>query len=80
MIASVGDAEPGRLREPSLADALIPLVAARRGLGATLGVSTLLYAPYAVFCFASPFLRVLYGFTGFRIETIEPSDTAKELR
>jgi NhaC family Na+:H+ antiporter len=39
-------------------------------MGATLGVSTLLYLPYAVFCYASPALSVLYGFTGFKIERI----------
>ena len=41
-------------------------------MGATLGVSTLLYVPYAIFCYASPVLSVLYGFTGFKIERIEP--------
>ena len=45
---------------------------------ATLGASTLMYAPYAVFRYASPFLSVLYGITGFRSERIEPSETAKE--
>ena len=48
-------------------------------MGATLGVSTLLYAPFAIFCYASPLLSVLYGYTGFRIEKIEPSDAAEEL-
>lgn len=47
-------------------------------MGATHRVSTLRYAPYAVFRHASLFLSVLYGFTGFRIEKIEPSGTAKE--
>ena len=41
---------------------------------ATLGVSTLLYLPYAVFCYASPALSVLYGVTGFRIEKVGPPD------
>ncbi|HEX6149937.1 Na+/H+ antiporter NhaC [Nocardioides sp.] len=58
---------------------LVPWNSCGAFMGATLGVSTLLYAPYAVFCWASPLLSVLYGFTGFRIERIEPSDTAKEL-
>ena len=60
-------------------DALVPWNSCGAFMGATLGVSTLLYAPYAVFCYASPLLSVLYGYTGFRIERIEPSDTAKEL-
>jgi Na+/H+ antiporter NhaC len=30
------------------------------------------YLPYAVFCFMSPGLSLLYGFTGFKIEKVEP--------
>jgi NhaC family Na+:H+ antiporter len=58
---------------------LVPWNSCGAFMGATLGVSTLLYAPYAIFCYASPLLSVVYGYTGFRIERIEPSDTAKEL-
>lgn len=58
---------------------LVPWNSCGAFMGATLGVSTLLYAPYAVFCWASPVLSVLYGYTGFRIDRTEPSDTAKEL-
>lgn len=58
---------------------LVPWNSCGAFMGATLGVSTLLYAPYAVFCYASPLISVLYGYTGFRIEHVEPSDTAKEL-
>ncbi|MFC7361500.1 Na+/H+ antiporter NhaC [Nocardioides astragali] len=58
---------------------LVPWNSCGAFMGATLGVSTLLYAPYAVFCYASPILSVLYGYTGFRIEKITPSDTAREL-
>ncbi|UMG93085.1 Na+/H+ antiporter NhaC [Nocardioides sp. TF02-7] len=47
---------------------LVPWNSCGAFMGATLGVSTLLYAPYAVFCYASPALSVLYGVTGFRIE------------
>jgi len=52
---------------------LVPWNSCRAFMSATLGVSTLLYLPYAVFCYASPVLSVLYGFTGFRIERIEPT-------
>jgi NhaC family Na+:H+ antiporter len=41
-------------------------------MGATLGVSTLLYLPYCIFNIASPALSVLYGVTGFKIEKTEP--------
>jgi Na+:H+ antiporter, NhaC family len=51
---------------------LVPWNSCGAFMGATLGVSTLLYAPYAVFCYASPALSVLYGFTGFKIEKVEP--------
>jgi NhaC family Na+:H+ antiporter len=37
-------------------------------MSAVLGVSTLLYLPYAIFCWASPLLSLAYGFTGFKIE------------
>lgn len=53
---------------------LVPWNSCGAFMGATLGVPTLLYLPYAVFCYASPFLSVLYGFTGFRVEKIGPTD------
>jgi NhaC family Na+:H+ antiporter len=56
---------------------LVPWNSCGAFMGATLGVSTLLYLPYAVFCYASPALSVLYGYTGFRIEKVEPSDPDK---
>jgi Na+:H+ antiporter, NhaC family len=33
-----------------------------------LGVSTLEYLPFAVFCFVSPLITILYGFTGWTIK------------
>ncbi|MFZ2013140.1 MAG: Na+/H+ antiporter NhaC family protein [Nocardioides sp.] len=47
-------------------------------MAATLGVSTLLYLPYAIFCYASPVLSIVYGFTAFRIERLEPVGLAEE--
>jgi len=41
-------------------------------MGAVLGVSAFRYLPFAVFCYASPALSVLYGITGFKIEKIKP--------
>lgn len=52
---------------------LVPWNSCGAFMGATLGVSTLLYLPYAVFCYASPALSVLYGYTGFKIEKVEPA-------
>src|SRR6516162_2234383 len=42
-------------------------------MGAVLGVSAFRYLPFAIFCYASPALSVLYGITGFKIERIRPS-------
>lgn len=53
---------------------LVPWNSCGAFMSATLGVSTLLYLPYAVFCYASPALSVLYGFTGFRIERTTPTE------
>ncbi len=53
---------------------LVPWNSCGAFMGATLGVSTLLYAPFAIFCWVSPLLSVLYGFTGFRIEKVPPTE------
>ena len=53
---------------------LVPWNSCGAFMGATLGVATLLYVPYAVFCYASPALSVIYGFTGFKIEKTQPSE------
>jgi NhaC family Na+:H+ antiporter len=51
---------------------LVPWNSCGAFMGATLGVSTILYLPYAIFCYVSPALSVLYGITGFKIEKVEP--------
>jgi Na+:H+ antiporter, NhaC family len=45
-------------------------------MGAVLGVSAFRYLPFAVFCYASPALSVLYGVTGFKIEKTTTGVTA----
>jgi NhaC family Na+:H+ antiporter len=40
-------------------------------MGAVLGVATLSYLPFAIFCIASPLLSVIYGLTGFKIKRME---------
>jgi NhaC family Na+:H+ antiporter len=50
---------------------LVPWNSCGAFMAAVLGVSTLLYLPYALFNLASPTLSVLYGFTGFKVETLE---------
>lgn len=49
---------------------LIPWNSCGAFMAAVLGVSTISYFPFAVFCIASPVLSVLYGFTGFKIEPL----------
>jgi len=46
-------------------------------MGAVLGVSAFRYLPFAIFCYASPLLSMLYGATGFRIEKVDatPAET-----
>ena len=56
--------------EDKVLPALARQMARRREM---LGVPTLLYLPYAIFCYASPTLSVLYGATGYRIERLEPT-------
>lgn len=51
---------------------LVPWNSCGAFMAAVLGVATLSYLPWAVFCIASPLLSVLYGVTGFRIERIQP--------
>jgi NhaC family Na+:H+ antiporter len=39
-----------------------------------LGVSTFLYFPYCFFNLVNPLISLLYGFTGFRVDRLGPSD------
>ncbi|QLQ11525.1 MAG: Na+/H+ antiporter NhaC [Nocardioidaceae bacterium] len=57
---------------------LVPWNSCGAFMSATLGVSTLLYLPYAIFCYASPALSVLYGFTGFKIEKISQNSAVNQ--
>jgi NhaC family Na+:H+ antiporter len=40
-----------------------------------LGVATAAYLPYCFFNLLSPVISLFYGFTGFRIEHVEPTTT-----
>ena len=46
---------------------LVPWNSCGAFMSAVLGVSTLLYLPYALFNIASPLINLGYGFTGFRV-------------
>jgi Na+:H+ antiporter, NhaC family len=47
--------------------ALIPWNSCGAYMAATLGVATLSYAPYAVFCFVSPLLTIAIAYSGLRM-------------
>jgi Na+:H+ antiporter, NhaC family len=56
---------------------LVPWNSCGAFMGAVLGVPTLVYLPFCFFNIASPLLSVIYGFTGFTIEKIEPVETER---
>lgn len=56
----------------TVTSALVPWNSCGAFMSAALGVSTLVYLPFALFNIFSPLLSVLYGFTGFKIEKVEP--------
>ncbi|GAA0428258.1 Na+/H+ antiporter NhaC [Lentibacillus halophilus] len=47
---------------------LVPWNTCGAFMTATLGVSTLSYAPFAFLCLLSPLMAIIYGFTGFSVE------------
>lgn len=49
---------------------LVPWNSCGAFMGAVLAVPTLVYLPFCFFNIASPLLSSLYGFTGFKIETV----------
>ncbi|WP_214402680.1 Na+/H+ antiporter NhaC [Pseudonocardia lacus] len=53
---------------------LVPWNSCGAFMGAVLGVPTLVYLPFCFFNIASPVLSVIYGFTGFKIEKVEPAE------
>ncbi|MFD4181393.1 Na+/H+ antiporter NhaC [Rhodococcus sp. NPDC058514] len=54
---------------------LVPWNSCGAFMGAALGVSTILYLPYALFNIISPLLSVAYGITGFKVEKIAPPES-----
>lgn len=56
--------------------AIVPWNSCGAYMAATLGVSTLSYAPFAVFSFASPLLAIAFAYLGLRMVRAQPA-TAK---
>ena len=57
---------------------LVPWNSCGAFMAAVLGVSTLLYLPYAFFNMASPLINLTYGFTGFKVEHLEARTTTDD--
>lgn len=57
---------------------LVPWNSCGAFMSSTLGVSTLLYLPFAFFNIFSPLLSLVYGFTGFKIEKATEEDRRAE--
>jgi NhaC family Na+:H+ antiporter len=57
---------------------LVPWNSCGAYMAATLGVPTLLYLPFCIFNIASPLISLLWGFTGFKIEHLQPSEVESE--
>jgi NhaC family Na+:H+ antiporter len=53
---------------------LVPWNSCGAYMAGVLGVATVAYLPYCFFNLLSPVISLVYGFTGFRIEHIEPSE------
>jgi NhaC family Na+:H+ antiporter len=53
---------------------LVPWNSCGAYMAGVLGVATAVYLPYAFFNLLSPLISLIYGFTGFRIEHVPPTD------
>ncbi len=53
---------------------LVPWSAGGAYMAATLGVETMAYAPWAIFCYTGFLFAILWGFTGFGIAKIKPEE------
>jgi NhaC family Na+:H+ antiporter len=62
----------------TLTSPLVPWNTCGVYMASTLGVATLAYLPFAFFNLINPLVSIIYGFTGFSIEEIEPTDEAAE--
>jgi NhaC family Na+:H+ antiporter len=57
---------------------LIPWNSCGAYMAGVLGVATAAYLPFCFFNLLSPVISLIYGFTGFRIEHVPPSETPDE--
>ena len=64
----------------TLASPLIPWNMGGGFVTATLGVPTVLYAPFAIFCWLSPLFGILYALTGWYVPKTTPVAKAELLK
>ena len=57
---------------------LIPWNSCGAFMAATLGVATMMYLPFCIFNIAAPIFALLWGFTGFKIDRIQPAAVPPE--
>ena len=55
---------------------LVPWNSCGAYMTGVLGVSTMQYAPWAIFNYVNPLIALAYAFTGFRVERVVPTDDA----
>lgn len=57
---------------------LVPWNSCGAYMAVTLGVPTLLYLPFCIFNIAAPLVSLFLGFTGFKIERLQPGPVSPE--
>ena len=57
---------------------LVPWNSCGAYMAAALGVATLAYLPFAIFNITAPIMSLILGFTGFKIQRIEPAEAQAE--
>ena len=62
----------------TVTSALVPWNSCGAYMAAALGISTMAYLPFAIFNIAAPIMSLLLGFTGFKIERIQPTEVQAE--
>jgi NhaC family Na+:H+ antiporter len=63
----------------TVTSALVPWNSCGAFMAGTLGIPTMLYLPFCIFNIASPIMSLLLGFTGFKIEYVEPAGKPAEV-
>jgi NhaC family Na+:H+ antiporter len=76
--------KPQNLSRPAadagtVTSALVPWNSCGAFMAGTLSIPTMLYLPFCIFNIASPIMSLLLGFTGFKIEYVQPAKTQAEI-